>query len=192
MSTAMSIISNLSDLLEHETRYGTMFADPPWPEQGGGKVKRGADRRYPPMRVEAIAAMGSVVQKLAKPNSHLYLWTTNDHLADALTVMEAWGFRYVTVVTWMKEGSPGLGQYFRGVTEQILFGVRGQPAHRLTRAGKRAQGRSAFTAARGRHSEKPALPYQWARRVSPGPYLELFGIGERRGWNVWDNQVSKR
>ena len=27
--------------------YSTVLADPPWPESGGGKVKRGADRHYP-------------------------------------------------------------------------------------------------------------------------------------------------
>jgi N6-adenosine-specific RNA methylase IME4 len=53
----------------------------------------------------------------------------------------------------------------------------------------RAQGRSGFKAPRGRHSEKPALPYQWAKRVSPGPYLEMFAIGERPGWTVWGNEV---
>lgn len=26
--------------------YGTILVDPPWPERGGGKIKRGADRHY--------------------------------------------------------------------------------------------------------------------------------------------------
>jgi N6-adenosine-specific RNA methylase IME4 len=96
------------------------------------------------------------------------------------------------MVTWLKEGRPGLGQYYRGVTEQILFGVRGQPPYRLTRSGTRAQGRTGFVAPKGRHSKKPLLPYQWARKVSYGPYLELFGIGERPGWTVWGNGVWKK
>ena len=182
----------LESVVARGIRYGTIFADPPWFEQGAGKVKRGADRHYPIMKTAAIVAMGDDVQQLAKPNSHLYLWATNNHLPGALEVMEAWGFRYVTMVTWMKDGGPGLGQYFRGVTEQILFGVRGKPSYRLTRSGKRAQGLTGFTAPRGRHSEKPALPYQWAWKVSRGPYLELFGIGERPGWTVWGNGVWKK
>ena len=122
----------LDGLLALGVRYGTIFADPPWYEQGGGRVKRGADRHYPLMKTETIVAMGDVVQQIAKPNSHLYLWATNNYLADALRVMEAWGFRYVTMVTWLKEGQPGLGQYFRGLTEHVLFGVRGQPPYRRT------------------------------------------------------------
>ena len=184
--------TDLSDLLLAKKRFGTLFADPPWPERGSGRIKRGADRHYPLMKIADIVAMGGIVQQLAKPNSHLYLWATNNHLPDALDVMKAWGFRYVTMITWMKDGVPGLGQYYRGVTEQILFGVRGKPGYRITRDGKRAQARTGFVAPRGRHSEKPTLPYQWARRVSPGPYWELFGIGQRPGWKVWGNQIWRK
>jgi N6-adenosine-specific RNA methylase IME4 len=96
------------------------------------------------------------------------------------------------MITWLKDGNPGTGQYYRGVTEQVLFGVRGRPGYRLTRTSKRAQGLTGFVASRGRHSEKPVLPYSWARRVSPGPYLELFGIGERPGWTVGGNGVWRK
>ena len=190
--TIMTTISDLSALIQDGIRFGTIFADPPWSEQGGGRIKRGADRHYSLLKTEAIVAMGEVVQQLAKTDSHLYLWATNNHLPDALEVMEAWGFRYVTMITWLKIGNIGLGQYFRGVTEQVLFGVRGKPGYRITRDGKRAQARTGFVAPRGRHSEKPTLPYQWARRVSPGPYLEMFAIGKRPGWKVWGNGVWKK
>lgn len=35
-----------------KNKYKTIYADPPWPEQGGGKIKRGADRHYPLMPVK--------------------------------------------------------------------------------------------------------------------------------------------
>ena len=95
--------ADLSDLLASKKRYGTIFADPPWPERGSGRIKRGANRHYPLMEVKAIIAMGDVVQQLAKPSSHLYLWMTNNFLPAALEVMKAWGFRYVTMITWMKD-----------------------------------------------------------------------------------------
>jgi hypothetical protein len=31
---------------------------PPWPEYGGGKIKRGADRHYPLMSLKAIVQLG--------------------------------------------------------------------------------------------------------------------------------------
>lgn len=53
-------------------KYKTIYADPPWPERGGGKIKRGADRHYPLMTVRDIAALP--VQDLADPaGCHLYL-----------------------------------------------------------------------------------------------------------------------
>ena len=67
------------------------------------------------MKTSEIMALP--VKQLADPEGcHLYLWTTNNFLPDALKVVEAWGFEYVTIITWMKDRK-GLGQYFRGMTE---------------------------------------------------------------------------
>ena len=33
--------------LHKRSKYRVIYADPPWPEYGGGKIKRGADRHYP-------------------------------------------------------------------------------------------------------------------------------------------------
>ena len=38
-------------------KYRTIYADPPWHEKGGGKIKRGADRHYPLMRTEDVMAL---------------------------------------------------------------------------------------------------------------------------------------
>lgn len=65
-----------SDLFPGPKQYGTILADPPWPERGGGKIKRGADRHYPLMDLTDILA----------------LWVKGE-------VMKAWGFRYVTCIT---------------------------------------------------------------------------------------------
>lgn len=169
-------------------QYGTILADPPWPERGGGQIKRGADRHYPLMTVKAIAAVP--VAELAAPDSHLYLWATNNYLPDGLAVMAAWGFRYVTTITWAKEGNIGLGQYFRGMTEHCLFGVRGQPPYRQTVEGKRAQGVTLISAPRGAHSEKPEALRVMIERVSAGPYLELFARCTYPNWDRWGNEVE--
>jgi N6-adenosine-specific RNA methylase IME4 len=183
---------DFSELLLEEKGFGTIFADPPWPERGAGRIKRGADRHYPLMQTADIASLGSIVQQLAKPDSHLYLWITNNFMPAGLEVMKSWGFRHITTITWMKAGKIGVGQYYRGVTEHVLFGVRGKPGYRTSRTGKRAQARTGFMAPRGRHSQKPDQAYVWARQVSYGPYLELFAIGERPGWTVWGNGVWRK
>ena len=130
---------------------------------------------------------------LAMPRSHLYLWTTNNLLPEAIWVMGAWGFRFVTMLTWMKTGNPGLGQYHQGLTEHVLFGIRGKPRVYRKFNGLKARGLTGFfQEPRRKHSQKPDIVYEWARKVSYGPYLELFGIGERPGWTVWGNGVWKK
>lgn len=171
------------------TRYGTMVADPPWPEFGGGRITRGAQHHYPLMRVpEIYALMRQQVYQRMKSDAHLYLWVTNNYLPCGLQCMELCGFRYVTIITWQKNRI-GLGQYYRGMTEHTLFGIRGRPGYRYLPNGKRAQGRTGYTVACGIHSAKPDQVYEWAERVSPGPYIELFARNPRPGWRVWGNEV---
>ncbi len=166
-------------------KYTTIYADPPWPEYGGGQIKRGADRHYPLMSIKEIKAMP--IQDITKDNAHLYLWVTNNYLPAGLEVMQAWGFRYVTTITWAKDRI-GLGQYFRGMTEHCLFGVKGKlPYKKLD--GKRQQGRTLLVAPRERHSQKPVEMYDMIERVSYGPYMELFARNKRAGWDSWGNEV---
>lgn len=170
-------------------QYGTILADPPWLERGGGKIKRGADRHYPLMHTKDICALPVV--DLALPDAHLYLWVTNNFLPDGLKVMAAWGFRYVTAITWAKD-KMGLGQYFRGMTEHCLFGVRGKPGYRMDAQGKRCQGTTLIQAPRQRHSAKPEQLRRMIERVSPGPYLELFAREQAPGWDCLGNEISGR
>lgn len=168
-------------------KYKTIYADPPWSESGGGKIKRGADRHYNLMKTKDIIALP--VAELAEDQAHLYLWVTNNFLKDGLAVMEAWGFRYVTTITWQKDRI-GLGQYFRGNTEQCLFGIKGpaQP-YKLRPDGKRAQGKTGFNAPRQEHSVKPEEMREMIELVSYGPYLELFARRPVPGWDVWGNEA---
>ncbi len=183
--------------------YATVMADPPWLERGGGQIKRGADRHYPLMATKDICALP--VGEWAAPNAHLYLWVTNNFLEDGLGVLRAWGFRYITTVTWVKDRA-GLGQYYRGKTEHVLFGVRGRLPYRTREDGKRAQGTtviaapeevggldcplpSAIEAARTEHSVKPEIFRRTFELVSPGPYLEMFARRPAPGWDVWGNEA---
>lgn len=184
-----------------------ILADPPWPERGGGKVRRGCNRHYPTMKVSEIIAL-PVEYLCSLDGAHLWLWATNNHLEDAFAVMRAWGFRYVTMRTWFKgeadedeweEIAPddvrlqnaGLGQYVRGQTEHLLFGVRGRLPYKLKPDGKRAQVGSAIIALRTeKHSEKPPQIHEECLLVSHAPAAELFGRERRPGYVVFGNQVE--
>ena len=164
-----------------EGTFRTIVADPPWRFRNDWGDGVAADH-YVPMEVEAIAAL--TVSDLAAPDSHLYLWVPGALLPEALQVCEAWGFRYIGLLTWVKPGL-GLGNYWRSATEHICFGVRGS----LDTQAKDL--RNWFEAKRRRrHSAKPDEFYELVERASPEPYLELFARRQRTGWTGWGNELK--
>jgi N6-adenosine-specific RNA methylase IME4 len=184
-------------------KYKTIVIDAPWPESGGGRIKRGADRHYPLLSVKEIPSI-IVTSGVFTPaaDSHLYLWATNNYLDKGIALIGALGFRYVTCITWVKPGRPGLGQYFRGATEQLLFGVRGAGLQ-LRRAWTTRRDLSTRLVAdwprdeAGKiiHSAKPKESYELIEAASPAPRLEMFArphLTRRRrtGWTVWGRDVA--
>jgi len=174
-----------------DKKYDIIYSDPPWKEQGGGKIKRGADRHYPLMTTKDI--MSLPVPEITADNAHLYLWVTNNFLRDGLDVVDAWGFRYVTMITWVKDRF-GLGQYFRGQTEHVLFGVKGMIPYKTGKDGKRCQHPTYFEAIRRKHSVKPEKMRKIIEHVSFKPGMEKLEMFARRvipGWDIWGNEVEK-
>lgn len=161
--------------------YRTLLADPPWDIQQVGGGNRGAAARYPVLPLDRI--VGLPVGQLAGETSHLWLWVTNASLFAGQTVMEAWGFTYRSILTWIKPRF-GMGQYLRSQTEHLLLGTRGRAPILF-----RGQGSWLYAPVQ-EHSRKPEEQYAVIERCSPGPYLELFARRPRLGWHVWGNQVT--
>ena len=141
------------------------------------------------MKTKDIMALP--VKNIAADNAHLYLWVTNNHLQDGLDVMVAWGFRYITKITWVKDRF-GLGQYFRGQTEDCLFGVRGMLPYKII-DGKRQQSTTVLYAPRQKHSQKPNEMRQRIEKVSDREgfnKIELFAREKMEAWDVWGNEVE--
>ena len=170
---------------ERPVGFSTILADPPWPESGGGKSKRGADKHYKLMKVGDIVSLP--VETIAAHNAHLWMWTTNNYLEPALRAMSAWGFRYVTNVVWGKfkddKVQVGLGQYFRGSHELLLFGVRGRLPSQAPRGTKARAISTLQLHPRGAHSSKPEAFYDLIETVSPPARIELFARAPRLGWS---------
>ena len=171
----VSEVSPLEDIRAHSA----IVLDPPWDWSDEGDVSQfgRARPRYATMPLAEIAALP--IERLAEPNAHIYLWITNRSLPKGFALLDGWGFRYITMLTWCKP-SIGMGNYFRGSTEQVLFGVRGSLGLQRHDVG------TWFQAARGKeHSAKPDALYELVEQCSPGPWLELFARQERSGWTVW-------
>jgi N6-adenosine-specific RNA methylase IME4 len=184
------------DLLKEigNKKFSTVLADPPWQFQNRtGKMAPEHKRlaRYETLSLEEIK--GLPVGSIVKEPAHLYLWVPNALLAEGLEVMKAWGFNYKSNLIWYKirkDGGPdrrGVGFYFRNVTEMILFGVRGKNARTL-QPGRSQE--NIISTQKREHSRKPDEQYDIIESCSPGPYIELFARGPRKGWISWGNQAE--
>jgi N6-adenosine-specific RNA methylase IME4 len=175
-------------------QFATVLADPPWRfANKTGKIAPEHRRlnRYGTMSLDELMAFP--VEDLCAPTAHLYLWCPNALLPDGLSVMKAWGFTYKSNIIWhkvRKDGGSdgrGVGFYFRNVTEQLLFGVRGKRARTLAPGRKQVN----LIATRKReHSRKPDEQYDIIESCSQGPYLELFARGTRANWTAWGDQAN--
>lgn len=163
------------------TTYGVIVADPPW-RYGNTSTRGAAEDHYPTMTQEELVRLSVEVDEWAAPDSHLYLWVTNNFLRDGLDLVEAWGFTYRTLLTWVKP-QIGMGNYFRSRTEHVLFATRGH-APTLRRDISNVIG-----ADRTQHSRKPDAFYDLVEAQSPGPYLEMFARRRRFGWESWGNEA---
>ena len=173
--------------------FSTILVDPPWRFQNRtGKMAPEHRRlhRYRTMSFDEIAAMP--VCEHTNETAHLYLWTPNALLPEALEILEAWGFKYKTNIVWYKirkDGGPdgrGVGFYFRNVTEMVLFGVKG--SMRTLAPGRRQS--NVIVKRKQEHSRKPEDLYEIIEACSPGPYLELFARERRAGWTSWGDEVD--
>lgn len=170
------------------TRYRTILIDSPLPERGGGRIKRGADKHYPVMSIADIERTIYMCPMFrVHDDAHLYFWTTNNYLREVLGMIKFLDFEYKTMITWAKDKA-GLGQYFRGQTEHLLFCTRrkGMSPDVMTEAKDIP---TLVTAPRTRHSKKPEEFYELIERRSKGPYLEMFSRKRRDGWDSWGNEV---
>lgn len=160
-------------------RFAAVVIDPPWDwgDEGDQDQLGRARPTYATMPYAELAALP--LPDICDRDAHLYLWITNRSLPKGFALLEAWGFRYITALTWCKPHF-GMGNYFRGQTEHVLFGVRGALPLRRKDAG------TWFAAPRpAGHSSKPPELAGLVESCSPGPYLEMFARAPREGWTVW-------
>lgn len=187
-----------------QKRYGVIVADPEWRFEVWNRdsgMDRAADNHYPTSDLDAICSRD--VAGIAAPDCVLGLWATAPMLPQALQVLSAWGFRYVTHVVWRKaELSPGAGTdqgkrdrgvwsgglvlgtgyWFRNGHELMLIGARGQPV-------APAQGEqfpSVIDAPPMKHSQKPDRFLEMLDTYFPSlPKIELNARRQRKGWDAW-------
>lgn len=176
-----------AQLAATEKRYGVILADPEWRFEtwGEGGRDRAPENHYPTSGTGIIAARP--VGNLAAQDCVLFIWATPPMLVDALEVMAAWQFRYVTHCIWDKH-KIGLGYWFRFRHELLLVGVRGD----VPCPAMGDQWPSVIEAPPGEHSEKPERFHELIEAYFPSlPKIELNARRARPGWDVWGAEAPE-
>ena len=172
-----------------DKKYNIIYADPPWKYKRDGN--HSAASVYDVMDLQDIKNLD--VDSITDTEAHLYLWVTNPFIQEGLDVCKSWGFEYKTILTWVKtykDGTPimGMGYYFRGCTEHIIFGVKGKMKC-LNKTTK-----NMFVEVNPKkHSQKPKQVKDMIVSCSGDlPRIELFArnIGLfPNGWDHWGDEV---
>jgi N6-adenosine-specific RNA methylase IME4 len=165
--------------------YSAIYADPPWrfkPWSRQTGMGRAAENHYPTMSIEDICAL----KIPAADDCVLFMWATVPMLAQALAVMQAWGFTYKNAMVWVKDRE-GTGFWFRNRFEILLVGTKGH----VPAPVQGEQPPQVIQAPVGRHSQKPLAFIEAIERLFPNvPKIELFARQRRPGWAVWGNEVT--
>lgn len=138
------------------------------------------------------------VPDLLDSKAVIFLWVTNPLLEEGMELLKAWGFKYKTMLTWRKIMSLGMGFWFRGQTEHILFGVKGKVKPFRMQVANFHQSKV------GKHSQKPhyfreLIGKAVAKSFDNPIKLELFARSREglfpdyeyeEGWDVYGNEVN--
>lgn len=172
--------------------YGMIMVDPPWSFDhwsDKGATNKSARGNYGVMTLDDIKSLP--VADLASDNAVIWLWATHPMFPQALDVMKAWGFRYVTSGVWVKRTATGklafgTGYRLRCASEPFLIGVVGNPE----------TPRNIRTVIEGpvrEHSRKPEEAYAAAEHMTPpGAFrADVFARQRRPGWDGFGNELDK-
>ena len=173
--------------------YKIIYADPPWHynsrDNKNTKFGGGVHSHYPTMTTNEICNLP--IQSIADENAVLILWVTFPKLKDGISVMEAWGFRYVTVAfNWFKcnkSGSPffGVGYYTKSNSEIALLGIRGniKPISNFVS--------QVIISNREKHSKKPIIVRdKIVELFGDLKRVELFARETADGWDSIGNEID--
>jgi N6-adenosine-specific RNA methylase IME4 len=170
-------------------KYQIIYADPPWNYADQG-CQGTMSNHYQGMKIDDICNLS--LGGICDDNCVLFLWTTYPMLKEALSVIEAWGFKYKSIAfQWVKlnpkSKTPfyGLGRWTRGNTEPCLLATKGKPKRISASVFQLIQ------EPREGHSKKPNIVRNKIVELMGNlPRIELFARQKTEGWDVWGNEVE--
>ncbi len=160
-----TVVPSLDKLLAAGSKFACVYVDPPWP---GGE-----DNSH---FVNVLNELS--VELLVEDHAHLHVWANDDSLFAAKQAIENWGFEFKGCLLCLNSnGRPG--DYWVEAHEYLLLGVRGDLPlmERKLNSWMRSDRDQS-----GRPSSRVRTIIE---RVSPGPYLDMFGRQPASGWTIY-------
>lgn len=188
----------ITDIFTTNNKYNIIYADPPWEyRQKGSKNKsRGmAKQHYGTMPTDDICALP--IDSIKNQESILFMWATFPNIREALKVMQAWGFKYVTAAfVWVKKNKKsntnfwGMGAYTRANAEVCLLGIT--PNFKAKQYIKSHAVHQIIESPIEVHSKKPDIVRdKILELLGDLPRIELFARQQVGGWDCWGNEVNE-
>jgi site-specific DNA-methyltransferase (adenine-specific) len=196
-------------------KYNTIYADPPWSYDNkktgralvGSGANMAADDKYDTLSLDQLCALP--IKKIVEKDCILFMWAVVPMMPEALQVIEAWGFKYKTMLTWRKIKSQGLGYWFRGQCEHLLVATKGSPKAFRQQVCNYYESEydlmddHVHQQKVGRHSQKPGYFRDLISKAVTISFEEpkklelfartregMFGDMEYEGWDVYGNEVN--
>lgn len=114
------------DIHKTKKKYHVIYADPPHEyknKKTGGGMASGVSSKYVTLPLDEICALP--IRKISNKNAICFLWITTPLMDNGFRILDAWGFKYKTLIVWDKSDSGGWGFWTRTATEFLLIGVKG-------------------------------------------------------------------
>ena len=182
--------------------FDIIYADPPWHYNGkmqfdkSGKNNGPIDLaekifissaafKYPTLKLSELIEIP--INKIAKDDCLLFMWTTNPHLVQAIKLGEAWGFEYRTVAFIWDKMNHNPGQYTLSNCELCLLFKRG----RIPKPRGARNVQQLVRSPRKGHSEKPFEIMRAIEKMFPTQErIELFARKKSNGWSGWGLDID--
>lgn len=169
-------------------KYNIIYADPPW-RYSNSKSKGAAENHYPTMQLQEICDLP--IKDMAADDCMLFLWVTFPLLRQSFEVIDAWGFKYISVAfVWTKKNKHvegfrmGLGSWTRANAEICLLAKKGKPKRQSAKVNQ------VIEYPMEEHSKKPVETRdRIVELMGDLPRLELFARQKTKGWDIWGNEL---
>ena len=174
-------------------KFKAILTDCPW-KYGFQRYKKNSGCDYPTMSTQELCELP--VEQISDSNSLLFHWVTAPKLKEGLEVMDAWGFKYITVAfTWVKKckvqttkNFSGQGYYTKPNAELCLLGRKGKALPIVDKTVKQI-----VEFPIKYHSFKPPIiRTKIVKLLGDVNRIELFARDKAEGWTAIGNGINGR